>query len=127
MAETTIYDFVGGEDFFRKFTARFYDRVKFDNELKSLYPEEDLKPAEDRLCLFLMQYWGGPDTYSQERGHPRLRMRHNPYPINHNMREKWLACALPALEELAPAEPAYTMMKEYFEQAALGMVNTHAE
>jgi hemoglobin len=123
MTDVSVYEFLG-EQFFFDLANKFYQRVEQDFELKALYPEEDLKPAEERLALFLIQYWGGPDTYSQQRGHPRLRMRHQPYPIDHNMREKWLACMIGALDELAPVNPPYGMMKEYFHQAALAMVNT---
>ena len=123
MAEVTVHEYLGSE-FFYELAEKFYQHVAKDPELKALYPEEDLKPAERRLALFLIQYWGGPDTYSQERGHPRLHMRHEPYPINHNMREKWLHCMMSALDEMQPIDPPYSMMKQYFEQAALAMVNT---
>jgi len=123
MAEISVYEYLG-EEFFFGVVDKFYQRVALDAELKALYPEEDLKPAQERLAFFLIQYWGGPDTYSQQRGHPRLRMRHQPYPIDHTMREKWLACMLGALDELSPIDPPYSMMKEYFNQAALAMVNT---
>jgi hemoglobin len=122
MSEVTVYEYLG-DQFFYDLASKFYDRVKLDDELKALYPEADLAPAENRLALFLIQYWGGPDTYSQERGHPRLRMRHAPYPIDHTMREKWLFCMMGALDELAPIDPPYSMMKTYFAQAALAMVN----
>jgi hemoglobin len=126
MSEISVYEYLGS-DFFYQLAEKFYDRVQLDPELKALYPETDLKPAEERLASFLIQYWGGPDTYSEQRGHPRLRMRHEPYPINHNMREKWLHCMIGALDELAPADPPGAMMRKYFEQAALAMVNTHSE
>ena len=72
----TFYEAVGGEETFRRLVARFYEAVATDPILRPLYPEEDLGPAEERLRMFLIQYWGGPGTYSELRGHPRLRMRH---------------------------------------------------
>src|SRR5688572_3613383 len=77
----SFYEAVGGEPFFRDLVARFYQRVREDPVLLPLYPADDLDGAEERLALFLMQYWGGPTTYSERRGHPRLRMRHAPYPV----------------------------------------------
>lgn len=82
MAEqVTFYEAVGGEETFHRLVHRFYQGVASDPELRAMYPEEDLGPAEERLRLFLIQYWGGPTTYSQRRGHPRLRMRHVPFVI----------------------------------------------
>ena len=85
------YQELGGESFFQTLVERFYADVAQDPLLRPLYPEEDLEPAARRLRLFLMQYFGGPDTYSQERGHPRLRMRHHGFPIGLVERDAWLA------------------------------------
>src|SRR5215831_16606069 len=87
----TFYDAVGGEETFRRIVGRFYEEVAKDEMLRALYPEEDLGPAEERLRMFLMQYWGGPHTYSDQRGHPRLRMRHMPFTIGEAERDAWLA------------------------------------
>ena len=75
----SFYDQVGGHETFRRLVHEFYHGVAGDPELRALYPEEDLGPAEERLRMFLEQYWGGPTTYSEQRGHPRLRMRHAPF------------------------------------------------
>lgn len=119
----TFYDAVGGAPAFAKLTARFYEQVAGDPEFRELYPEEDLGPAEERLRMFLEQYWGGPETYSEQRGHPRLRMRHAPFVITHRERDTWLRHMRVALDELG-LEPAYRdTMWEYFERAADAMVN----
>src|SRR6266550_7343656 len=92
MAEggVTFYEAVGGEPTFRKLVAEFYAGVAGDPVLRAVYPEDDLGPAEERLRLFLIQYWGGPTTYSDQRGHPRLRMRHAPFAIGPAERDAWL-------------------------------------
>lgn len=81
---------MGGEATFRDLVARFYERVAADPMLRPMYPEEDLGPAQHRLTMFLIQYWGGPTQYAQERGHPRLRMRHEPFAIGPAQRDAWL-------------------------------------
>src|SRR5699024_555130 len=91
-SKDTFYDAVGGEPTFVKLVNRFYREVAADEILRPMYPEEDLTGAEERLRLFLIQYWGGPTTYSQQRGHPRLRMRHVPYTIGPIERDAWLRC-----------------------------------
>ena len=96
----TFYDAVGGAETFRVLTARFYEEVERDEILRRLYPEEDLGPAERRMRMFLEQYWGGPRTYSQERGHPRLRMRHNPFVIGPFERDAWLRAMHTALASI---------------------------
>src|SRR3954453_21644257 len=87
---SSFYDAVGGEETFRRLVGRFYARVREDPVLRPLYPEDELDEAEDRLRLFLIQYWGGPRTYGETRGHPRLRMRHAPFAIGTSEREAWL-------------------------------------
>jgi hemoglobin len=93
-----------------------------------MYPEDDLGPAEDRLRMFLEQYWGGPTTYSDERGHPRLRMRHAPYVVDHDARERWLAAMTHAVNVTLPKfevdEELTVELRTYFANAALGMVNS---
>src|SRR5699024_7251609 len=86
----TFYDQVGGHETFHLLVQRFYQGVAQDPALRSMYPEEDLSGAEDRLRMFLEQYWGGPKTYSQTRGHPRLRMRHAPFAVSPGMHDRWL-------------------------------------
>lgn len=118
-----FYDAVGGEETFTRLTKRFYEQVAADTEFREMYPEEDLGPAEERLRLFLMQYWGGPGTYSERRGHPRLRMRHVPFRITVRERDTWLRHMKVALDELQLAEPFHTEMWNYFLMAADAMVN----
>ena len=96
----TFYEAVGGEETFRRLVARFYEGVAKDPILRPLYPEEDLAGAEERLRLFLIQYWGGPHTYSEQRGHPRLRMRHMPFAIGPAERDAWLRHMHDAVESL---------------------------
>ena len=90
MVSPDFFARAGGEQTFRLLVDRFYAGVAMDPLLRPLYPEEDLAPAADRLALFLIQYWGGPTTYSQTRGHPRLRMRHAPFVIGAAERDAWL-------------------------------------
>ncbi len=92
--------------------------------LRPMYPEEDLGPAADRLRSFLVQYWGGPATYSEQRGHPRLRMRHAPFVIDAGARDAWLEHMDAALTAMDPEPAVDTAMREYFSMAATHMVNT---
>jgi hemoglobin len=101
----SFYDAIGGEPVFRALIARFYAEVATDDVLRALYPEDDLGPAEERLRLFLMQYWGGPTTYSDERGHPRLRMRHAPFRIGPPQRDAWLRAMRVAVDASGIAAP----------------------
>ena len=121
--ETTVYELVGGEEFFAKLVDAFYREVEADSALRALYPEADLGPANLRLRMFLEQYWGGPGTYSEQRGHPRLRMRHAPYPIDVAMRDRWLAAMGTALREQDLPEPVAEVMWQYFTMAAISMEN----
>lgn len=120
----TFWTAVGGEPVFRRLVARFYELVAADDVLRPMYPEEDLGPAEDRLRTFLEQYWGGPTTYSRERGHPRLRMRHHPYKVNPAARDRWLAHMRTALAELDLPPLQHATLWDYLERAAHAMVNT---
>ena len=104
--EGTLYDAVGGEPTFRRLVGGFYERVRNDEVLRPLYPEEELEAAEERLRLFLIQYWGGPTTYSETRGHPRLRRRHMPFSIGPAERDAWLRNMRAALDDAA-LEPAH--------------------
>jgi hemoglobin len=120
----TFYDAVGGAPTFRKLVARFYEGVKDDPLLRPLYPEEDLGPAEDRLRLFLEQYWGGPTTYSELRGHPRLRMRHFPFKVDPPARDAWLRHMRVAVDELELPPLYENELWDYMVRAAHSMVNS---
>jgi hemoglobin len=124
----TPFERFGGHDFFDMLVGRFYAGVAADPTLRPMYPEEDLGPAAERLQMFLEQYWGGPTTYSQERGHPRQRMRHAPYRVDAAAHDAWLRHMRAALDEAAGA---FAMTPEdeaelwdYLSRAALSMVNT---
>jgi hemoglobin len=123
----SFYDAVGGEPTFRALVARFYAEVALDDEvLRPLYPEQDLGPAQERLTLFLMQYWGGPQTYMLQRGHPRLRMRHNPFVIGPRERDAWLRAMRVAVDASEIAEPYRRQLWDYFVSTAAHMVNSPA-
>lgn len=125
--QLSFYDAVGGADTFRRIVARFYEQVADDEILRPLYPEEDLTGAETRLRMFLEQYWGGPRTYSDQRGHPRLRMRHNPFQIGFLERDAWLRCMHTAVAEIdsATMDDAHRKaLLDYLEMAAQSMVNS---
>lgn len=122
--EVTFYDAVGGEETFRRLVHRFYEGVATDPLLRPLYPEEDLGPAEERLRLFLIQYWGGPRTYGERRGHPRLRMRHVPFPIGGPERDAWLRHMRVAIDELELPEQLDKMLWDYLVMAANSLINT---
>jgi hemoglobin len=124
MTPVSFYDDVGGHPTFARLVAEFYLGVAGDPELRALYPEEDLGPAQDRLLGFLVQYWGGPTTYSQERGHPRLRMRHAPYAVTPAQRDRWLLHMLAAVDVIALDETHDLLLRDYLTRAAWSMVNT---
>jgi hemoglobin len=123
MAEPTLYDTVGGMPFFERLVDRFYEGVADDEILRPLYPEADLTGARRRLTLFLAQYWGGPGTYSQERGHPRLRARHVPFAIGGPERDRWLVHMRAAIEASDAPEAARARLHEYVTMAADAMRN----
>ena len=120
----TFYDEIGGEATIRAIVHRFYEGVRDDEVLRPMYPEQDLAPAEDRFALFLMQYWGGPTTYSDTRGHPRLRMRHAPFAVNPEARDHWLMHFRAALDEADLTEEQRQTFWDYVTHAAQFMVNT---
>lgn len=120
----SFYQAVGGEETFHRIVARFYAEVAKDELLRPMYPEEDLGPAEERFRLFLMQYWGGPHTYSDNRGHPRLRMRHQPFQIGPLQRDAWLRCMRVAVDEAGLSEHHRTQLWNYLEMAANSLVNS---
>ena len=125
-APQTFYERVGGHETFVRLVHAFYVGVADDAPLRDLYPEEDLGPAEDRLRGFLEQYFGGPTTYSQERGHPRLRMRHVPYKVTPDQRDRWLHHMNAAIDtitdRLSPIDEY--QMRAYMANAAHSMVNS---
>jgi len=121
--EPNIYDQVGGKGFFESLVAAFYRGVASDSILRPMYPEDDLAPAAERLQLFLEQYWGGPGTYGELRGHPRLRMRHAPFPVDETARDHWLAIMRGALDEQHLSEDLDQKLWNYFVMAAMSMVN----
>ena len=120
----TFYDAVGGHETFVALVKRFYEGVASDAALRALYPEEDLGPAEVRFRMFLEQYWGGPTTYSEQRGHPRLRMRHMPFQVTPALRDRWLTHMRDAIDSLDLAPAAAFELWTYMERAAHSMVNT---
>jgi hemoglobin len=120
---SNIYEAAGGEATFRLLVERFYAGVAADPILRPLYPEENLANAEERLRLFLIQYWGGPTTYDDLRGHPRLRMRHAPFAIGPRERDAWLAQMTAAVESLDVARGVRDAFLEYFEAASRAMIN----
>jgi hemoglobin len=121
--EVTVFDVVGGQPFFDDLAARFYRRVASDPVLRPLYAD-DLAPGERHLALFLGQYWGGPSTYSDERGHPRLRMRHHPFAIGDAERDAWFSNMAAAVRESGLDPEIEGRMLSYFGMAASHLVNT---
>lgn len=120
----TLYDRIGGEATIRTLVRRFYEGVAEDELLRPMYPEEDLEPAQDRLALFLMQYWGGPHTYNETRGHPRLRMRHVPFRITDEAARRWLHHMTAALDSLELDAEDDAAFRDYVTRAAHGLINT---
>jgi hemoglobin len=118
----TLFERVGGEAFFTALIERFYAGVANDPVLRPLYPA-DLGPPSHHLALFLVQYWGGPDTYSQQRGHPRLRMRHVPFAIGQPERDAWLAHMRTAVESSAAAPADAQALLDYFASASTSLIN----
>ena len=122
----TFYDAVGGAETFRTIVSRFYGLVGEDEVLRPMYPEQDLSGAEDRLRMFLEQYWGGPRTYSEQRGHPRLRMRHAPFRIGFIERDAWLRCmhsAVASIDSTTLDDEHRAQLLAYLDMAAQHMVN----
>ena len=122
--EATFYDQVGGHAFFERLVENFYAEVEHDELLRPMYPD-DLSDSKRHFEMFLEQYWGGPRSYSEERGHPRLRMRHAPFRINRAVRDAWLAAMSTALErERADlSDEQFNELHDYFDMAAHQMRN----
>jgi hemoglobin len=119
----TLFSRAGGAPFFEALVERFYQGVASDPVLRAVYPEDDLAPAQRRLTLFLIQYWGGPTTYDAERGHPRLRMRHAPFAIGPLERDRWLHHMRGAIEALDPPPDVADALERYIGMAAEAMRN----
>ena len=125
--QQSFYDAVGGAPTFHAIVSKFYELVREDEVLRPLYPEDELDDAEQRLRMFLEQYWGGPRTYSDQRGHPRLRMRHAPFRIGPFERDAWLRCmrtAVAAIDSDTLDDAHRTELLNYLEMAAHSLVNS---
>jgi hemoglobin len=122
-----FYDAVGGHETFVALVKRFYEEVAADPPLRALYPEADLASAERRLRMFLEQYWGGPTTYSEQRGHPRLRMRHAPFAVTPAIPHRWLTHMQNAIDSIELTPQQRHELWTYMERAAHSMVNTFDE
>ena len=120
--QPTIYALAGGDAPFRRLVDGFYARVERDPLLRPLFPD-DLEPGKERQFLFITQYFGGPARYNEQRGHPRLRARHAPFPIGQAERDAWAAHMLAAIDEAGFAEPARGALRDYFERAATFLIN----
>jgi hemoglobin len=119
-----FFERIGGTETFKKLVEKFYEGVAKDDVLRPMYPEEDLGPAAERLRMFLEQYWGGPTTYQEQRGHPRLRLRHQPFKINPLARQRWLEHMRAALDSLALPQLLEAELWAYLDRAATAMLNT---
>jgi len=119
----SLFERAGGTPFFEALVAHFYAGVEADPLLRAVYPEPDLAPAQRRLTLFLIQYWGGPATYDRERGHPRLRMRHAPFAIGPIERDRWLAHMRAAIAAVAAPADVAEELGRYIEIAVEAMRN----
>lgn len=115
---------MGGHDAFSQLVGEFYRGVARDPELREMYPEADLGPAEDRLRMFLEQYWGGPAAYQEQRGHPRLRIRHMPFAVTPLMRDRWLHHMMAAVDTLKLDPQLDAALRDYLTRAAFSLVNS---
>ena len=123
MSEQNLYEALGGHQTFENLVSHFYALVTVDPILRPMYPESDLGEAAERLMLFLEQYWGGPTTYQETRGHPRLRMRHAGVHIGIKEHDAWLRCMKSAVDEIEVAPEVKAQLWSYMEYAAASMVN----
>lgn len=124
---SSFYEQVGGHEVFDALVREFYRRVVTDPVLAPMYPQDDIEGAIWRLTAFLEQYWGGPDTYQEVRGHPRLRMRHQPFHINPTAKDQWLTHMRAALDSVTLSPLHDAELWGYLERAALSMVNTFSD
>ena len=120
---STFWEEVGGTEFFEELTSAFYVHVATDPILRPMYPETDLHAAAERLQLFLEQYWGGPSTYSEVRGHPRLRMRHNQFFIDNKAKDAWLDAMGKALDSIEMDPNHRAELWNYLKLAANSLIN----
>uniref|UniRef100_UPI00404AE966 globin n=1 Tax=Georgenia sp. M64 TaxID=3120520 RepID=UPI00404AE966 len=120
----SLFTAMGGHETFARLVKRFYAGVRTDELLAPMYPQDDWEGAEDRLRMFLEQYWGGPTTYSERRGHPMLRRRHMPFTVTPAARDRWLAHMREAVDELALPAESEALLWDYLVRAAHAMVNT---
>lgn len=120
---SSFYEQVGGEKFFSDLVSQFYSHVATDPILRPMYPESDMKGAAERLKMFLEQYWGGPTTYQEVRGHPRLRMRHAEFHINKAAHDAWLDAMRQAVDGMDMDGALKDQLWNYIEMAADSMVN----
>jgi hemoglobin len=123
----TDFEVFGGKEFFSSLVKDFYQEIVTDPILKPMYPEDDIDGAIERLTLFLMQYWGGPTTYSDQRGHPRLRMRHAQFPIDFAAKDAWLKNMEIALGKQTISDENRTKLWNYLMMAADSMINTRSD
>lgn len=121
-----LFERMGGHATFEQLARRFYEGVRTDEVLAPMY-DGDFDGGEERLRMFLVQYWGGPTTYSEQRGHPRLRMRHAPYRVNPDARDRWLSHMRVALDEAGLDQAAEQELWDYLVRAAHAMINTFEE
>jgi hemoglobin len=119
-----VYEAAGGSATFKTLVERFYAGVASDPVLRPLYPDEDLSSAAEHLTLFLIQYWGGPNDYSAQRGHPRLRLRHQPFAIGQAERDAWLRHMSAAVKSLDVSPDARKALLDYFETTSTAMINS---
>ena len=124
---TEFFERVGGHATFNSLVRKFYEGVAEDPLLRPMYPEDELEGAIWRLTAFLEQYWGGPGTYSEQRGHPRLRMRHNAFPITPEARDRWLVHMMAAVDSLDLSPIDRSELVDYLDRAAHAMVNSFDE
>ena len=120
--EFTLYNLVGGDETFQRLVYVFYERIERDPLLRPMFPA-DLEPGKHRQYLFLTQFFGGPARYNEQRGHPRLRLRHSPFPIDEAARSRWLEHMLAAIDETGIDEPMRSVMRNYFDRASAMLVN----
>ena len=124
MADGSFYERVGGRATFEQLVREFYKGVASDPPLRALYPEEDLGPAEERTRMFLEQYWGGPRTYSEQRGHPRLRIRHNQFKVTPKQAERWMRHMSNAIDTLTLSPDDEQQLRTYLSRTAQAMINS---
>ena len=123
--EQTLFEAVGGEEFFVKLVDGFYKGIEADEVLRPMYVDQDLTESRRHLTLFLQQYWGGPSTYQEERGHPRLRMRHMPFVIDIVARDRWIKHMHASLSQLEIEDTLRDQLWTYLVTAANSLVNSN--